>query len=44
MQVLNKAILVGRLTADPELRTTPNGISVTTFRIAIDRLTAPNRR
>lgn len=35
--MLNKAILVGRLTADPELRTTPNGIPVTTFRIAIDR-------
>ena len=35
--MLNKAILVGRLTADPELRTTPNGVPVTTFRIAIDR-------
>lgn len=34
---MNKAILVGRLTADPELRTTPNNISVTTFRIAVDR-------
>lgn len=35
--MLNKAILIGRLVADPELRTTPNGVSVTTFRIAIDR-------
>lgn len=35
--MLNKAILIGRLTADPELRTTPNGISVCSFSIAIDR-------
>ena len=28
---------MGRLTADPELRTTPNGISVTSFSIAVDR-------
>lgn len=35
--MLNKAILVGRLTADPELRQTPNGIAVSTFRIAVDR-------
>jgi single stranded DNA-binding protein (ssb) len=33
----NRAILVGRLTADPELRQTPNGISVTSFSIAVDR-------
>lgn len=33
----NKAILIGRLTADPELKTTPNGISVCSFRIACDR-------
>ena len=33
----NRAILVGRLTADPELRQTPNGIPVTTFSIAVDR-------
>jgi len=35
--VLNRAILIGRLTADPELRYTPQGHAVTTFRIAVDR-------
>ncbi|HBL40203.1 MAG TPA: single-stranded DNA-binding protein [Ruminococcaceae bacterium] len=35
--MLNCAVLMGRLVADPELRTTPNGISVTGFRIAVDR-------
>lgn len=35
--MLNKAILVGRLTADPELRQTPNGISVVSFSVAINR-------
>ena len=35
--MLNKAILIGRLTADPELRQTPNGITVTSFSIAVDR-------
>ena len=34
---LNKVILGGRLTANPELKTTPSGVSVTTFRIAVDR-------
>lgn len=33
----NKAILIGRLTADPELKTTPQGVSVCTFRMAVDR-------
>jgi single-strand DNA-binding protein len=33
----NKLILVGRLTADPELRTTPNGTPVCDMRIAVDR-------
>lgn len=33
----NKVILGGRLTADPELKTTPTGISVTTFTIAVNR-------
>ena len=33
----NRAILIGRLVADPELRTTPNGVSVCSFCIAVDR-------
>lgn len=33
----NRAIIMGRLTADPELRQTPNNISVTSFTIACDR-------
>ncbi len=32
---MNKALLVGRLTKDPELRTTPGGVAVTRFTIAI---------
>ena len=39
--MLNKAILIGRLVADPELRQTPNGVSVCTFRIAVDRAYSP---
>ena len=35
--MINVVVLMGRLTADPELRTTPNGISVTSFSIAVDR-------
>ncbi|MBR3421860.1 MAG: single-stranded DNA-binding protein [Ruminococcus sp.] len=34
---MNKVILVGRLTADPELRQTQSGISSCRFRIAVDR-------
>lgn len=33
----NKVILGGRLTADPELKTTPSGVSVTSFSIAVNR-------
>ena len=32
--MFNLVVLSGRLTADPELKTTPNGISVTSFNIA----------
>jgi len=32
---MNKALLVGRLTRDPELRTTPAGVAVTRFTIAV---------
>ena len=35
--MLNKVILLGRLTADPELRSTQNGTSVTQFTLAVDR-------
>ena len=35
--LLNKIFLPGRLVADPELRHTPQGVSVTTFTIAVDR-------
>ena len=35
--MFNLVVLTGRLTADPELKTTPNGISVTSFSIAVDR-------
>lgn len=34
---INKVILGGRLTADPELKQTPQGVSVTTFSIAVNR-------
>ena len=35
--MFNLVVLTGRLTADPELKTTSNGIPVTTFSIAVDR-------
>lgn len=35
--MFNSVILSGRLTADPELKKTPNGISVTSFSIAVNR-------
>lgn len=34
---MNKVVLIGRLTRDPELRYTPNGSAVCTFTIAVDR-------
>lgn len=36
---MNKVFLVGRLTKAPELKTTPNGVSVATFTIAVTRRT-----
>jgi single-strand DNA-binding protein len=36
---MNKAILMGRLARDPEIRTTQSGISVCNFTIACDRRT-----
>lgn len=35
--MLNRAILIGRLTKDPELRYTPNGVAVASFTLAVDR-------
>lgn len=35
--MLNKVILMGRLTADPEHKQTPNGVSVTSFSVAVER-------
>ena len=35
--MLNCAVIMGRLTKDPELRTTGNGISVSAFTVAVDR-------
>ena len=35
--MLNVVAIMGRLVADPELRTTPQGINVCSFRIACDR-------
>ena len=35
--MLNVVAIMGRLVADPELRTTPAGVSVCTVRIACDR-------
>ena len=34
---MNKVILIGRLTADPNLRYTQNGTPVTTFTLAVDK-------
>ncbi|MFD2615278.1 single-stranded DNA-binding protein [Paenibacillus gansuensis] len=35
--MLNRVILIGRLTKDPELRYTPAGVAVTQFSLAVDR-------
>ena len=35
--MLNRITIMGRLTADPELRRTGNGIAVTSFTLAVDR-------
>lgn len=37
MAAFNKVILIGNLCADPELKTTQNGVSVTSFSIAVGR-------
>lgn len=35
--MMNRVMLQGRLVADPELRQTPSGVPVASFRIAVDR-------
>lgn len=35
--MLNRIVLIGRLTKDPELRYTPNGRAVASFTLAVDR-------
>lgn len=35
--MINRVILTGRLTADPTIRYTPNGVAVTTFTLAVNR-------
>ena len=35
--MINVVVLMGRLVADPELKSTANGIATTSFRIAVDR-------
>jgi len=35
--MLNRVVLIGRLTRDPELRYTPNGVAVASFTLAVNR-------
>lgn len=35
--MLNRVVLVGRLTKDPDLRYTPNGVAVANFTVAVNR-------
>ncbi|AQS55686.1 single-stranded DNA-binding protein [Novibacillus thermophilus] len=35
--MINRIVIVGRLTKDPELRYTPNGVATTTFTLAVER-------
>lgn len=41
--MINLAMEVGRFVADPELKTTESGISVTSFTLAVERKTAPEQ-
>ena len=38
MANLNKVMIIGNLTADPEVRTTPRGASLTELRLAVNRI------
>lgn len=35
--MLNRVVLIGRLTKDPEFKHTPSGVAVATFTLAVDR-------
>lgn len=35
--MLNRVVLIGRLTRDPELRYTPSGVAVASFALAVER-------
>ncbi len=37
--MLNRIVLIGRLTRDPESQYTPNGIAIAKFTVAVDRFT-----
>ncbi|MBI3946846.1 MAG: single-stranded DNA-binding protein [Armatimonadetes bacterium] len=39
---MNRVVLIGRLTADPELKYTPSGVPMARFTVAVDRNQAPN--
>ena len=41
--MLNRIVVIGRLTRDPELRSTSNGVAVATFTVAVDRNFSNNR-
>lgn len=41
--MLNRIVIIGRLTRDPELRSTSNGTPVATFTVAVDRSFSNNR-
>ncbi len=40
MANLNKVMIIGNLTADPEVRTTPRGTSLTELRLAVNRISS----
>ena len=41
---MNKLIIIGRLTKDPELRTTTSGVSVCSFTVAVNRRQSASQR
>lgn len=41
--MLNRVVLIGRLTKEPDLRYTPNGVAVAKFTLAVDRRQVKDR-